>query len=121
MTLNVPDVGPGGGRRIQRHRSADREVGPGKPGVGRASRVAGASVDSVSVWVESLWLTSVTFGALMLHGLLIGALHVVLRDLGRAAADDVGVRQLRTPACEMETVALLQTPGPSVTLPRSRS
>src|SRR4029079_10412418 len=93
---------------------------PGKPEF--VSTIdAGASVTRVSVFEESLWLTNVTLGALICTGCCLEPWMLYWATAVPPVQEIIAVEELHTPACDSDTVALLHTPGSSVTLPRSRS
>jgi hypothetical protein len=93
---------------------------PGAPELVRKT-VAGASVVNVSVWDESLWFTKVTFGALMRTVCWFDPWTLYWATTVAPEQMTLALAQLSTPARDKETVALLHTPGPNVTVPRSRS
>ena len=95
---------------------------PGEPGIGQRDASPDCRRPEVSVWVGSLWLTSVTFGAVMRTVSVVGAADIVARSLGGAGAGHVRVGAAEHPRpARCATVAPDQVPVPSTIEPRSRS
>src|SRR5207248_1076577 len=80
----------------------------------------GLSTTSVSVCVESLWFTNVTFGAVIVTTDLLVPLTLYVATCVAPVHVRFALAQLKTPVLEIATVAPDHVPGASVIVPRSR-